>query len=126
MIKSKLRRRALEFLEKCKAEFINKIHEFKELENNYTIVVPESQFQSDTYSQLDAQPNCNLMLIGHVAAGKTTVTKVLTGKTTLTSSFEKETLRTRELGYATFKIFNDDQSLSKHINVMIAQVTRHL
>ena len=118
MIKSKLRRRALEFLEKCKAEFINKIHEFKELENNYTIVVPESQFQSDTYSQLDAQPNCNLMLIGHVAAGKTTVTKVLTGKTTLTSSFEKETLRTRELGYATFKIFNDDQSLSKHINVM--------
>lgn len=119
IVKSKLKRRALRFLENCKTEFINKIEELKQSENNYTITIPQLQSINETSENtLDAQPNCNLMLIGHVAAGKTTVTKVLTGKTTLTSSFEKETLRTRELGYATFKIFNDDQSLSKHINVM--------
>ena len=123
MVKSKLKRRAMEFLERCKEVYIEQIKELtrtcNEDENTYKISgVNDIIKGGDEISQLDAQPNCNLMLIGHVAAGKTTITKVLTGKTTLTSSFEKETLRTRELGYATFKTTHQDGTLNKHINVM--------
>jgi translation initiation factor 2 subunit 3 len=120
VVKSKLQKRATIFLENCKQLFINKIEELKN-QNTYKIInnnIDSVNNNTDSINTLEEQPNCNLMLIGHVAAGKTTVTKVLTGKTTLASSFEKETLRTRELGYATFKTYNDDNTLNKHINIM--------
>lgn len=93
-IQSKIEKKAMQFLKECKLQFEEYlkqkyIHEphLNTFEPNYGI-----------------QPNYNLMIIGNVAAGKTTLTKCLTGKSTLTSTEEKKTLHTKELGYASFTL----------------------
>lgn len=51
------------------------------------------------------QPIVNIGMIGHVANGKSSITKALSSKTTQQFSKEKETNKTLRLGYANVKIW---------------------
>lgn len=53
---------------------------------------------------MEKQPILNIIMIGHVADGKSTLTKVLTGVTTQKHSKEKKQNITMRLGYANAKI----------------------
>lgn len=112
-IQTKIETRAMKFLKECKTKFEQFIKEQKqtfktkiepEKKENEIHEEQNNEKQEEQYGKYGKQPTSNLMIIGNVAAGKTTLTKCLTGKSTLTSSEEQKTLHTKELGYASFNI----------------------
>jgi translation initiation factor 2 subunit 3 len=57
---------------------------------------------------MQRQPVINIGMIGHVANGKSSITKALSSKTTQQFTKEKETNKTLRLGYANVKIWRCD------------------
>ena len=57
------------------------------------------------------QPTTNLGMIGHVASGKSTLTRQITGVKTQKFASEKERNITIEIGYANAKIFMDKNKI---------------
>jgi small GTP-binding protein len=106
-VQTKIAKRAKQFLDNCKTQFEQFIKEnktkFKHVDDDNT----QLNISIKNHDECK-QPTSNLIIIGNVAAGKTTLTQQLTGKSTLTSSEEKKTLRTKELGYASFHICKCD------------------
>ena len=63
------------------------------------------------FTQNKNQPKINIGMIGHVANGKTTLTKRISGINTIRFKSEKERNITINLGYANAKIFKSDDGI---------------
>jgi len=62
-------------------------------------------------SRLNLQPDVNIGMIGHVAHGKTSLTRAISGVNTIKFDAEKKRNITIKLGYANFKIYKCDNLL---------------